>query len=614
MAPLFGARRDWSYFRRVFDNNALRKLTVAMTGSVLVSFVETGSILLLLPLMTLLGGGSDAGGLVNLIARVAGNPPRDTLIFILLAMVLAGFVLKDVFTITFRWWVLGFLARQQVFTSRRMFAYLLRSPYAQHMQRTMAEMLRVVGDAVSQYFNRIVGGTMAVIAEGVTIATIVGAMLIIMPLQTIMVCAYFAVAAGIFNRVIKPSAIAAGRVQLESGRMAAEWLIWGFGGIQEIQIRHAHDHYVAGFKQWADQGALAGRTATFLSELPKYLLEVLFILGLGILIVGVIIGGGSGSLFGTLAVLAAAAFRVLPSLTRLLASITTIRSGEGARDLLYQELDREHDYGIEYAARTDPRLPFAHSIELHEVEFTYEDGVKPVLRCVDMSIPAGSSVAVVGGSGAGKTTLANLLLGLYQPTGGTISVDDVDIARHLAAWQDNVAVVPQDVWLMDSTLAENIAFDESPHEIDRDRLASAIEQAQLNDLVDNVFGGVDARFGERGSRLSGGQKQRIGIARALYRNPSFLLLDEATSALDNETERRITDTIARLHGRITIVVIAHRLSTVRNLDSVVLLKDGLIEDQGTFAELVGRNAGFAHLVELGRLDAQEAPDADAPHE
>ncbi len=601
---LAGARRDWSYFRRLFDRTSRAKLAVAMVGSVAVSFVETGSILLLLPLMALLAGGQDSGGMVGALAHALGDPPRETLVLVLLGFVIGGFILKDVFTIWFRWWALGFMARKQVETASHMLSHLLRAPYALHMQRSTADLMRIVGDAVAQYFGRTVGGTMAVVSESITIATIAGAMIAVMPVETFVVIAYFAVAALVFTRSIKPRAVAAGEVQLEASRMSLEWLIWGFGGIQEIKIRHAQDHYVEGFTHWTEEGAQAGRVASFLTELPKYLLELLFILGLGILIVSVTLAGGAGSLFGTLAVLGAAAFRILPSLTRLLASITTVRAGESAREFLYAELDREDAETLTQPALTSERLPFARTLELRDVGFTYPDGDRPVLDGIDLTIPAGSSVAIVGGSGAGKTTLANLLLGLYLPSRGAILADGVDTAPQLPAWQNNVAVVPQDVWLMDSTLAENIAFDQRPDDIDRERLASAIAQAQLSDLVENVFGGVDAHFGERGARLSGGQKQRIGIARALYRNPSFLLLDEATSALDNETERRITDTIARLHGSITIVVIAHRLSTVRDLDTVVLLKDGGIEDQGTFAELVARNAGFAHLVELGRLDGE----------
>jgi len=178
------------------------------------------------------------------------------------------------------------------------------------------------------------------------------------------------------------------------------------------------------------------------------------------------------------------------------------------------------------------------------------------------------------------------------------------VDSHLSEWQNNLAIVPQEVYLMDTSLANNIAFDKPDDQIDRARLQRAVRQAQLTDFVESVPGGLDARFGERGSRLSGGQRQRIGIARALYREPLLLLLDEATSALDNETERRITDTIHALHGQVTLIVIAHRLSTVRDADVVVLLEQGRVVDAGTFDELRTRNADFAHLVELGDLSAE----------
>lgn len=188
-------------------------------------------------------------------------------------------------------------------------------------------------------------------------------------------------------------------------------------------------------------------------------------------------------------------------------------------------------------------------------------------------IPAGSSLALVGGSGAGKTTLADLLLGLHKPTSGRILVDGVDIATHMAPWQNNIAFVPQDVFHMDLPFSLNITFDQYLEEVDQERLHNALKQAQLLDLVEMLPKGLETTIGDRGIRLSGGQRQRIGIARALYRNPRLLVLDEATSALDNDTERKITETINRLHGSLTIVVIAHRLSTVRDVDTIVLLRE-----------------------------------------
>jgi ABC-type multidrug transport system fused ATPase/permease subunit len=212
-------------------------------------------------------------------------------------------------------------------------------------------------------------------------------------------------------------------------------------------------------------------------------------------------------------------------------------------------------------------------------------------------------VALVGASGAGKSTIVDLVLGLHRPTGGRITVDGVDIAESIPTWQRTLGLVPQDVYLIDESLRSNVAFGEVADDIDEARIIEAVTRAQLDDLIASLPDGLDTFVGERGIRLSGGQRQRIGIARALYSRPQVLILDEATSALDNETERLITETIEALRGDMTIIVVAHRLSTVRNCDLVVFLSQGRVEVEGTFDEVRAGSAEFANLVALGTLDA-----------
>ena len=243
-------------------------------------------------------------------------------------------------------------------------------------------------------------------------------------------------------------------------------------------------------------------------------------------------------------------------------------------------------------------LPVTSTIQ--DVHYAYPN--RPdvdVLDGVTLAIPAGTSLAVVGMSGAGKSTFVDLLLGLQQPQKGDIRAGDVSIFDNLPAWQRQLAVVPQEVTLLDVSISQNIAFDEA---VDPERLSRAIERAQLEDLIEDLPEGLDTVAGERGMRLSGGQRQRVGIARALYRNPALLVLDEATSALDNRTERRITDTIQGLHGSVTVIVVAHRLSTVRHCDRLVFMESGKVASAGDFDEVRRNNPTFAHLVELGSLD------------
>nr|WP_276548702.1 ATP-binding cassette domain-containing protein [Brachybacterium muris] len=256
-------------------------------------------------------------------------------------------------------------------------------------------------------------------------------------------------------------------------------------------------------------------------------------------------------------------------------------------------------------------MTLSKSLRIEDVHYRYPGAEHEVLRGIDLDIPAGSSVAFVGSSGAGKTTLVDLVLGLLSPTSGSVRVDGKDIAEGIDSWQSICGVVAQDVFIAEDTVRKNVLFDVPVEEADEQRLRQAVKMAQLEDVVEALPGGLDGDVGDWGSRLSGGQRQRLGIARALYRSPRLLVLDEATSALDNETERRVTETVNALHGDMTVIVVAHRLSTVKNVDTVVYMEDGRVAGTGTFDELRLSNAGFAYLVELGDLSMRRSEPDDA---
>jgi ABC-type multidrug transport system fused ATPase/permease subunit len=318
---------------------------------------------------------------------------------------------------------------------------------------------------------------------------------------------------------------------------------------------------------------------------------------------------------GLVALFVAAGFRVLPSVSALLASASNVRVGVVFVDLVHAEI---------VAARTSvpvdrgaAPLPFGDVLHVEDVSFRYPESNVDALTGVTLSVPRGTTTALVGGSGAGKTTLVDIILGLHSPTAGRVSVDGNDIRERLAGWQRNLAYVPQEVYILDATLAENIAFDQDRDAIDEQRLARSVDRAQLRGLVSSLPHGVDTPVGEKGTRLSGGQRQRIGIARALYREPEMLVLDEATSALDNETEHRIGQTLAALRGEITVLIVAHRLSTVRDADQIVFLSEGTVQAAGTFSEVRERSPEFARMVELGSLErvtgrSESVPDGSQP--
>ena len=587
----------------IFDRRTKQKLVLATVGQIVIATLDMLAVALVLPLVDLATGAPTDAGAVGYVARALGQLDRGTLTIILTLAVVVLFILKDVGSLAFTWWVIGFNFRERVKVSSRLLEHFLTTPYTTVSRRSTAELLRTMNDSVSQVFNFTVGGLMGVMSGGIAILAIVVGLLVVAPLPTVAVVAYFGLAALLYNRLVKPRALRAGHRMNEATFGAWRTSLAALGGIKELHIRGTQRHFVTRYRDVSFEASDAGRVASFLGSLPKYLLEILFILAVGIimLLAGTSGGAGSGSTVGLLALFVAAGFRVLPSVTGLLGSITNIRVGTAALDLVHQEVMAER--ARQRAPRiVGPPMPFTQALVLDDVSFRYPEGTADVLRGVDLVVPRGSSVAVVGGSGAGKTTLVDVVLGLHDPVSGRVLVDGRDIAGAKQLWQRNVGYVPQDVFMLDMSLADNIAFDQDRDDIDEARLWSAIRQAQLEALVAELPDGLDTQLGERGTRLSGGQRQRVGIARALYSAPSLLVLDEATSALDNETEHRIGETIRGLHGEITVMIVAHRLSTVRDADQIVFLKEGRVDATGTFEEVRLASAEFARLVELGSLD------------
>jgi ABC-type multidrug transport system fused ATPase/permease subunit len=250
-------------------------------------------------------------------------------------------------------------------------------------------------------------------------------------------------------------------------------------------------------------------------------------------------------------------------------------------------------------------MPIEKDLVVDKICFTYASSEIPVLNEVSFTLNCGESLGVVGASGAGKSTLVDILLGLHLPSSGRLLADGRDVVTNMPGWQSGIGLVPQDVYLIDDTLAANIAFGVDASEIDHELLREVVIQSQLSHFVEGLPLGLESIVGERGVRISGGQRQRIGIARSLYARPNLLILDEATSALDNETELRISETIESLHGMLTMVVVAHRLSTIRKCDRILFLESGTVRDIGSFDELVERDPEFANLARLALVNAPE---------
>ena len=597
---------QWDVLRQlnvVLDRQVKMRLIVAAAVSTVIALLDTIAIALVLPLMDLATGSEAESGTTALVSDLLGDPAPRTLALVLTTVVVGLFILKDLTAIAYSWWFAGFKAFNQVRLSSQLLQNFLTMPYTQVAGRSSSEMIRTMSDAVAQVFGSVVFGVMAMLSNTASIAAILLALFISAPGPALAVTVYFGIAALVYLKVIKPKASAAGVEASQAAEGAWRTAFAALGGIKELMLRGTQEHFVDAYRSESMRGARATRLRELLGGLPRYLLEILFILGVGLVLFTNMLTAGSAATpdaVGLLALFVAAGFRVLPSVTGLLGNVASYKYGAGFLAIVHAEVLAARKIESATELRGSP-LVFSDELRVDHVSFRYPGATEDALRAVSVIVQRGSSVALVGGSGAGKTTLVDIILGLHDPRDGRVTVDGVDIAGRKRRWQANVGYVPQDVYLLDASLAENVAFDQDSSAIDAGELAHAIVQAQLEGMVSGLPSGVDTPIGEKGSRLSGGQRQRIGIARALYRRPALLVLDEATSALDNETESRINDTIRDLHGEITLVVVAHRLSTVRHVDQIVFMKDGRVESTGTFDEVRHQSSDFERLVRLGSL-------------
>lgn len=582
---------------RIVDDATRRRLKIAITGLLAVSVLEMVGLVLLLPLMQMFAGAETDAGALGRVSSALGNPSDSTLAFILAAIVFGAFVVKGLFTLYFRWWMIGFLNVQAARTAAILFQRYLGAPYAMHLRRNSADLVRSVQEAVNQTYMGVVIGVLTIISEGTTILAISAVLLVLRPIPAAGTVLYFVIVGYGFLRIVRRRAQRASHGLIDSARDVYKAAYQGLGGVKEVQVRRREAYFADRYESARMSYAWASRVALFLGEAPRYVMEMLFIVGIAIMSVIVFTGSEPEQAAATLGLFVAAGFRILPSMVRLFAGVNSARIGTEAMKIVIRDLE-------EIPASTDHHEPALHlreRITLEGVGFAYEGTDRQVLSDIDLVIPVGRSLAIVGSSGAGKTTLVDLILGLHSPTQGRILIDETELADVIPRWQRSIGLVPQDVFLLDDSLRANIAFGETDDEIDPERLAEAVVRAQLADLVESLTEGLETRVGERGVRLSGGQRQRIGIARALYLRPGLLVLDEATSSLDSQTERHITDTIDSLHGQQTMLIVAHRLSTVRRCDQLIFMRDGRIETMGTFEEVRSANPEFAHLVELGSL-------------
>lgn len=584
---------------RIFDAHARRRAAFLLVLLILGALAEAGSVALIFPLLdiTMNPGQSDLKVFGWSLKDVVGDTDQQNILWVFVAA-FAIYLAKNLFLIFTVRYQGGFIWDTLSTLWIRLFRVYLYWPLSRHAGSNTSTLVNNVTIAVRNVFYSFVMPLISFIAEFLVIAALGLILLVANPQVTVAAIAILTLTVGIYHFAFRRALTRWGREQLEENRLMLLWLNQGLAGIKEIRLLGSEDIVERSFAKSARRNGDYARRNLLITQLPRYIVEIVLI---GAVLAGIygayMITGDIREPLPYLALFGFAAIRLMPSVSRATTYASQIRFGAASIDVVYNDLvlSAAADAARQPLAN-EPRLHLDRAIDFENVSFNYADGSVPALEDVTLKIAKGEFVALVGSSGAGKTTLADLAAALMEPTSGRILVDGQPIGAKSRAWQRNIGYVPQDIFLLDDTLAKNVAFGAGDADIDR-KLRNAIALSALQETVDALPAGMDTRIGERGVRFSGGQKQRIGIARSLMRDAEVLILDEATSALDSETEHRITRVIEALRGDKTLIVIAHRLSTVRRCDRLYFLDKGKLVDHGPFEELYRRNPMFREMVD-----------------
>lgn len=517
---------------------------------------------------------------VKIIAETLHITTSVELIIWMSVAVIVIYIVKNIYMVLLSFVRVKFAVKvKRELSVKIMHAYMDRE-YAYFLGVNTENILRGVGYDVSGVYE-VLMQIFRILSESLTAFCICIYIFYTDPIMALGVIAVMGISLSVLMLIFRKKMKTIGDYYRECTVEVNKYLHEAFHGIKDVLVFHKEDYFIHSYETAFNNQQQVEVKKTIATESPAYLIEAVCVTGL-IIVVGakVVLGSDAASFVPQLAAFAIAAFRILPSIGKISAGFNQLIYACPAMNALYANLQEVAQFKKEtriqpqVSGNPEAKIVFQKEIQIKDVSWKYPSSDKMVIQNLSLTIPKGKSVAFIGQSGAGKSTLADILLGLLVPENGDVLVDGVSIYREMDSWKRTVGYVPQSVFLTDDTIRHNIAFGIAEKDIDEAKLQRAVEQAQLADTIAELPNGLDTLLGERGIRFSGGQKQRVAIARALYNDPDILILDEATAALDNNTENAVMEAIDALQGYKTLVIIAHRLTTIRNCDEIYEIGDG----------------------------------------
>jgi len=565
----------------IFSKSDKRKVVLLLIMMIIGSFMEMLGVAAFQPFVNVIMDPSLIGETwwLSAINELFECKTTEKFLTVMAVGIILIYVIKNIYLWIQQDMIFRFTYGIQQKISTKLLTTYLDEPYTFHLNKNIAELQRSMQEDTNQ-FTQVLMHTLQLIAEIIVVGVMGIYLFNVSQSITTVIVVLMAICVFFFFKVTRNFSRTLGKdAQVYKGKLY-QWVNQSLGGVKEVKVLNREEFFVSSYKKYYKLFIKGVRINRLLSVTPKYLVEAVCMTGM-LLAITIKLNFGQKEIMDfipQLATFAVAAFRLMPSVGRINEHTTNINYAIPSVDLIYQDLKGIEDYEKQAGDEEGREWKFEQAITARHITYAYPGSDRNVIDDADCIIPKGSTVAFIGSSGAGKTTMADIILGLLVPQRGKIHVDDMDVFRNLSLWHRNIGYIPQVIYLSDDTIRNNVAFGIHEEQIDDAAVCAALKKAQLLEFVESLPEGLDTFVGDRGVRLSGGQRQRIGIARALYHDPEILVMDEATSALDNETELAVMEAIEQLQGNKTMIIIAHRLTTIRKADIVYEVANGKVTE------------------------------------
>ena len=576
--------RSYRLVFQLLNQKEKRRLLSILLIMVAGSIFEVLSLGMVVPIIGLLTK-PDYVESVPLIRSLFGEISPEKFALIAMISMVVIFTLKSIFLVWKVWVQRGFSNLVSTRISSDLYGNYLRQPYGHYLSQNSSTFIRNSLNS-NALMDGVIDPLLLVVSEGMVSTGLLVMMIWLEPIGTMTTLCIFGLGAWLFRQATSKRIRRWSESENHLKAQLIQQMQQGFGGIRDVKMLRREKYFIEKYSEFLLEGSIVSRRFSVAAATPKFGFELLTVVCLALLVsVMAFLGNGLDGVLPVLGLFGAASFRILPSINLVIGNFQSINKSRPTLNSLSNDLAMDVEPENEIEEITNKFL----NLEIRNLSFSYVGTQNVALSGVSLVLERGEAVGLVGQSGSGKSTLVDVLLGFLTPQDGSVLVNGLKIETSLQWWRSRVGYVPQSIFLTDDTLRRNVAFGLPEGEIDENAVRAALRSAQLEEFVSSLSEGENTMVGERGVRLSGGQRQRIGIARALYNNPEVLVLDEATSSLDTETEHGVMQAVQALQGDKTVIIVAHRLSTVEYCDRLYRLDAGRIVDEGTFDEVMNRS-------------------------